>query len=337
MSKIAIYGSGGWGTALAIMCAACGHDVSLWSCFESEIEAIKRDGENKKLLPGVPVPKDIKLTTDINIGCGADIVVLAVPSFATRQTAKRLSKVLSPNQIIVNVSKGLEESSLKRLSTVIDEELPNVRTVVLSGPTHAEEVSRKIPTAIVAASRSIEAASIVQDTFMNPGFRIYINSDVVGVELGGSLKNVIALAAGVCDGLKLGDNTKAALMTRGITEMTRLGVANGALAQTFSGLSGIGDLIVTCTSMHSRNRRAGIYIGEGLAVDEAIKKVGMTVEGYKTAHAAYLLAKKANVEMPIINECYKVLYEGKPPKEAIADLMQRKKKHEIEDLWLTKI
>jgi glycerol-3-phosphate dehydrogenase (NAD(P)+) len=334
MSRIAVLGSGGWGTALSVMCRACGHDVSLWSPFEAELEAIRRDGEHKKLLPGVPVPPTIKLTTDAGIAAGADIVVLAVPSFAVRETARSLSGVLAPGQIVVNVGKGLEEDSLKRLSQVIGEELPDARTVVLSGPSHAEEVSRGIPTAIVAASVCKEAANAVQETFMNPNFRIYINSDVVGVELGAALKNVIALAAGVCDGLKLGDNTKAALMTRGITEMARLGVAMGAVAQTFGGLSGIGDLIVTCTSVHSRNRRAGIYIGEGLPVKKAIEKVGMTVEGYKTTHAAYRLSHEAGVEMPIVSECYHVLYEGKDPKEAISDLMQRKKKHEIEDLWL---
>lgn len=333
MSNIAILGSGGWGTALAIMCNTCGHNVSLWSFSQEEIESIRRDGEHKKLLPGVPVPSEIKLTSDIRIAAGADIVVFAVPSFAVRETARRVSDIIAKDQIIVNVAKGLEEDSLKRLSQVIGEELPQARIVALSGPSHAEEVSRGIPTAVVAASTSDEAASIVQETFMNPNFRIYVSTDVVGVELGASLKNSIALAAGICDGLKLGDNTKAALMTRGIIEMARLGVACGGVAQTFSGLTGIGDLIVTCTSMFSRNRRAGIYIGEGLTPKEAIEKVGMTVEGYKTTHAAYMLAKKAGVEMPIVNECYHVLYEGKNPVDAIQDLMQRTKKHEIEDLW----
>lgn len=333
MSKIAILGSGGWGTALAIMCNSCGHNVALWSFSKEEIEAIRRDGEHKKLLPGVPVPAEIKLTSDISIAAGADIVVLAVPSFAVRQTARRISDIIAPGQIVVNVAKGLEEDSLKRLSQVIGEELPKAQIVVLSGPSHAEEVSRGIPTAVVAASVSDEAACVVQETFMNPNFRIYVSTDVVGVELGGALKNIIALAAGICDGLKLGDNTKAALMTRGITEMARLGVACGGIAQTFSGLTGIGDLIVTCTSMFSRNRRAGIYIGEGLTPQEAIEKVGMTVEGYKTTHAAYILAKQFGVEMPIVNECYHVLFEGKNPVDAIRDLMQRTKKHEIEDLW----
>lgn len=334
MSRIAVFGAGGWGTALSVMCCTCGHEVSLWSPFEKEIEALRADGENKRLLPGVLVPKEIRLTTDVSSGKGADLIVFAVPSFAVRETAKRLSGVLLPGQVLVNVAKGLEEDSLKRLSQVIGEELPKARAVVLSGPSHAEEVSRGVPTAVVAASASGEAASAVQETFMNPNFRIYVNSDVVGVELGAALKNVIALAAGICDGLKLGDNTKAALMTRGITEMARLGVAMGGAAQTFAGLTGIGDLIVTCTSMHSRNRRAGIFIGQGLKPEEAIEKVGMVVEGYKTTHAAYRLSKEAGVEMPIVNECYEVLYGGKDPMNAIKDLMQRKKKHEIEDLWV---
>jgi glycerol-3-phosphate dehydrogenase (NAD(P)+) len=337
MSKIAIFGSGGWGTALAIMCCNCGHDVSLWSHFQAELDAIQHDGEHKKLLPGVAVPAAIKLTTDLSIAKDVDVIVFAVPSFAVRETAKRIAEYVADGQVIVNVAKGLEEDSLKRLSQVIVEELPQSRVVVLSGPSHAEEVSRGIPTAIVAASASKEAATIVQDTFMSPNFRIYVNPDVVGVELGAALKNVIALAAGICDGLGLGDNSKAALMTRGITEMARLGVAMGGGSQTFAGLTGIGDLIVTCTSKHSRNRRAGIYIGEGVPVKEAIEKVGMTVEGYKTTHAAYSLSKVSGVEMPIVNECYNVLYEGKNPREAIKDLMQRAKKHEIEDSWLPEI
>jgi glycerol-3-phosphate dehydrogenase (NAD(P)+) len=335
MAKICIFGSGGWGTALAVMCFNAGHDVSLWSPYQGELDEIRRVGEHKKLLPGVPVPAGIELTTDESIAKGADIVVFAVPSFAVRQTAKRISEYIENNQIIVNVAKGLEEDSLKRLSQVVGEELPNARVVVLSGPSHAEEVSRGVPTAVVAASEYIEAASLVQSIFMNPHFRIYVNHDVVGVEIGAALKNIIALAAGICDGLKLGDNTKAALMTRGITEMARLGVAMGGETQTFAGLTGIGDLIVTCTSMHSRNRRAGIFIGEGLTAEKAIEKVGMTVEGYKSTHAAYQLSKLYGVEMPIVNECYQVLYEGKNTYQAISDLMLREKKPEIEDAWVT--
>ena len=333
-AKITILGAGGWGTALAIMCSQNGHEVTLWSAFAEEIEAIARDGENKKLLPGVAVPKNIALTTDLASVETADCVVLAVPSFVVRQTAHRLQDILPAGATVVNVAKGFEEPSLKRLSQAIAEELPSAKVVVLSGPSHAEEVSRGVPTTVVAASKNKHAALLVQDLFMNPAFRIYVNSDLVGVELGGALKNIIALAAGVCDGLGLGDNTTAALMTRGITEMARLGVALGGSAQTFAGLTGIGDLIVTCTSMHSRNRRAGIFIGEGLPADEAIQKVGMTVEGYRATRAAYELSHTAHIEMPIVNQCYEVLFRGKNPREAIHDLMTRQRRHEIEDAWL---
>ncbi|HEX3027089.1 MAG TPA: NAD(P)H-dependent glycerol-3-phosphate dehydrogenase [Clostridia bacterium] len=337
MANIAVFGAGGWGTALSVMCAESGHRVSLWSPFENELESIRRDGEHKKLLPGVRVPEKINLTSDAVVANGADVIVLAVPSFAVRQTAVRLKDYIRPGQVIVNVAKGFEEETLSRLSQVIAEELPQAKVVILSGPSHAEEVSRGVPTTVVAASASKEAALFIQDTFMNRSFRIYVNPDVVGVELGGALKNIIALAAGVCDGLKLGDNTKAALMTRGITEMARLGVAMGGCAQTFAGLTGIGDLIVTCTSVHSRNHRAGVFIGEGIPAERAIEKVGMTVEGYRTTRAAFQLSQKFQIEMPIVCECYRVLYESKNPRSAISDLMQRKKKHEIEEAWLSKI
>lgn len=333
MSKIVVLGSGGWGTALAVMAHNCGNKVYLWSPFEEELNYLRKDREHKKLLPGVKISEEIELTGDIKVTESADMIIMAVPSFAVRSTAKLLKDTVKPNGVIVNVAKGLEENTLKRLSEVIEEELEGVCVVALSGPSHAEEVSRGIPTAVVAASKSIEAAKQVQDTLMNENFRIYVTTDIVGVELGASLKNVIALCAGICDGLKLGDNTKAALITRGITEIAKLGVACGGKAQTFSGLTGIGDLIVTCTSMHSRNRRAGILIGEGMTPQEAIDKVGMTVEGYKTCHAAYTLAKNKGIEMPIVNESYHVLYENEKPEDAIKSLMNRTKKHEIEDLW----
>lgn len=333
MAKITVLGSGGWGTALAVMCKKYGNEVNLWSPFAQEIDTIRRDGENKRLLPGVKVPAGINLTTDISFAGKCDFLILAVPSSAVRSTAEKLKNIVKPGNIIIDVAKGLEEDTLKRMSQVIEEELPDVKTVVLSGPSHAEEVSRDVPTAVVAASKYSDAAEKVQEVLMNPNFRIYVNSDVTGVEIGASLKNVMALAAGVCDGLKLGDNTKAALMTRGIAEMSRLGVAMGGSAQTLAGLSGVGDLIVTCTSMHSRNRRAGIYIGEGLSAKEAIEKVGMTVEGYKTTHAAYVLSKRQGVEMPIVDECYAVLFEGKNPSQAISSLMMRRKKSENEELW----
>lgn len=333
MASIAVLGSGGWGCALSIMADRYGNDVTLWSLFENEINELKQNREHKKLLPGVKINESITLTNDINCVKNADITVIAVPSNAVRSTAHLLKDVIKDGSIVVNIAKGLEEESLKRLSEVIEEELPGVKVVVLSGPSHAEEVSRAVPTTCVVASRDNAAAIFVQDTFMNPSFRLYTNPDIVGVELGASLKNVIALAAGICDGMGLGDNTKAALMTRGITEMARLGVALGGKNETFAGLSGIGDLIVTCTSMHSRNRRAGILIGQGKTAKQAIEEVGMTVEGYRTAAAAYKLSQKAKVEMPIITEIYNVLYKDKNPKEAITDLMTRSKKHEIEEVW----
>lgn len=329
-----ICGAGGWGTALAVMCFGQGNRVTLWSPFEKDLAAVRDDGENRRLLPGVAVPPEIRLTSDLSGARQADLIILAVPSFAVRETAAKLKDIAPEGAVVVNVAKGIEEGTLLRLSEVIAQELPYVKVVALSGPSHAEEVSRGVPTALVAASVSKEAAVYAQDTLMNKDFRIYANPDIVGVELGGALKNVIALAAGVCDGLGLGDNTAAALMTRGITEMARLGVRLGASSQTFAGLSGIGDLIVTCTSRHSRNRRAGIFIGEGMSAQDAVAKVGMTVEGYWTTRAAYRLSLRAGVEMPIVGECYRVLFEGKDPKQAIRDLMGRSKKHETEQTWM---
>lgn len=334
MAGIAVLGAGGWGTALALLCERGGHRVSLWARSERDIQLIRRDGENKRLLPGVQIPENIELTTDLSVAKAAEIIILAVPSKAVREMAGKLAACGVGRCLIVNAGKGFEEGTLLRLSQVIGQELEESRVVVLSGPSHAEEVSRGIPTTVVVASEDTDAAQYIQDTFMAPDFRVYVNHDIVGVELGGALKNVIALAAGVCDGLGLGDNAKAALMTRGITEMARLGVALGGNAQTFAGLSGIGDLIVTCTSMHSRNRRAGILIGEGMTAQQAIEKVGMTVEGYLTTRSAYALAQKTGVDMPIVKECYQVLFENKDPGVAIRDLMMREKKHEIEDPWI---
>lgn len=334
MANIAIYGSGGWGTALAVMLSKAGHSVTLWSVHASTLERLRRDGENRRLLPGVALPPEIAYSDDDGAAANADFTVLAVPSHAVRETARRLSGVLKDHVILVNVAKGFEENTLLRPSEVIAEELPDAKIVTLSGPSHAEEVSRGVPTTVVSASVCKEAALAVQDAFMNPKFRIYVNPDIVGVEIGGATKNVIALAAGICDGLQLGDNPKAALMTRGVTEMARLGVRLGGSAPTFAGLAGIGDLIVTCASKHSRNRRAGIYIGEGLTAKEAVAKVGMTVEGYTAAQTVYQLARRSGVDMPIVTECYRVLYERKDPLAAISDLMQRQKKHEIEDVWL---
>lgn len=336
MAKIVVLGSGGWGTALALTAFRNGHQVSLWSKFPEEIEEIQKNGENKKLLPGVAIPKEICLTSDLACTETADLIIMAVPSFAVRQTAKLLTPFIKAGTTVVNVSKGLEEGSLKRLSVTIQEELPTAKVAVLSGPSHAEEVSRGIPTTVVAAAAEMSTAEYIQELFASGTFRIYTNSDIIGVELGAALKNVIALCAGVCDGLGLGDNTKAALMTRGITEIARLGEALGARPETFGGLSGIGDLIVTCTSMHSRNRRAGILIGQGKTAAQAIEAIGMTVEGYHAAKTAKELADKAGVEMPIVEQCYAVLYGGLTAKQAILNLMSRPYKHEIEQIWIQK-
>ncbi|WP_312641617.1 NAD(P)H-dependent glycerol-3-phosphate dehydrogenase [Hydrogenoanaerobacterium sp.] len=334
MAKIGVLGAGGFGIALSVMCNKMEHEVTLWSAFPAEITAIIRDGQNLRLLPKVKIPQEIKLTSTIADVQGCDLVILAVPSFAIRETARKLQPYMAQGSVLASVAKGLEDQSHKRLSEVIAEELPQCEVVVISGPSHAEEVATGVPTTVVAASANREAAELVQDVLMNPTLRIYVNDDIKGVEFGGALKNVIALAAGVCDGLKLGDNTKAALMTRGITEIARLGVALGAHHETFGGLSGIGDLIVTCTSMHSRNRRAGIFIGQGNTARQALEKVGMTVEGYLATKAAYELSQSVDVEMPIVEQCYQVLYKNKSPKQAIADLMGRPKRHESETIWL---
>lgn len=329
MTRISILGSGGWGTALAVMCSGLGHRVSVWSPFEDEINNLRTARENP-LLKGIAIPKDILFTTDISVASDADIVILAVPSFAVRSTSVKIADIISPKSIIVNVAKGLDEETLRGLSDIIEEVLPNNSVVTLSGPSHAEEVARGIPTSVVIASKNHSAAQFVQDALMHSALRIYTNDDIIGVELGGALKNVIALATGICDGLGLGDNTKAALITRGIAEMSRLGKAMGAKAETFMGLSGIGDLVVTCTSMHSRNRRFGILIGKGADIETAQKEIGMTVEGYHATKLAYRLAREKGVEMPITNQCYRILYEGFSPKESIELLMQRPKISENE-------
>lgn len=334
MAKIFILGAGGFGTALAVATAPHNNDVILWSNDENQVSEIKSAGENVKLLKGIPVPSNIDITTDLGKAKNAELVIIAVPSNAVREVARRLKGKLSKDTVVACVAKGFEEGTLKRLSQVILEELPQNDCVIVSGPSHAEEIARNVPTTVVSASLSRVAAEKVQDILSNPYLRIYVNDDVTGVELGGALKNVIALAAGVSDGLKLGDNSKAALMTRGMIEIARLGVACGGKTETFAGLSGIGDLIVTCTSMHSRNRRAGILIGQGKKASEAIAEVGMVVEGYRAAKSAYELSQKQNVDMPIITEIYKVLYEDKSPENAIRDLMGRPKRHESEAIWL---
>ena len=334
MANIAGLGAGAFGTALAVLAAGQGHRVSLWASNPESLEAIRKDGENRKRLPGVTVPESIYLSHQLEDAAQAELILLAVPSFAVRQTAAKLRPYFSPDrQTVVSVAKGLEAGTLKRFSQVLEEEL-GVPPVILSGPSHAEEIAVGVPTTVVAASRRRADAEWVQDQLMSPALRIYVSDDVTGVELGGALKNIIALAVGACDGLELGDNARAALMTRGITEIARLGVAMGARSETFAGLSGIGDLIVTCTSRHSRNRRAGLLIGRGCDAQQALAQVGSTVEGYFAADAAYRLAESLGVEMPIIRQVHQVLHEGKMPRDAIAALMERPKRHESETIWL---
>lgn len=331
MAKMAVLGSGGFGTSLAVMAFKYGNDVTLWSKFPEEINEIRTLGENKKLLPGIPVELGINLTSDLNDIKECELIIFAVPSFAIRETAKLVSKYISKSAVVANVGKGLEKDTHKRLSQVISEELPDNSVVVLSGPSHAEEIARGVPTTVVAASNNREAADFVQDVLMNKTLRIYVNDDVVGVELGGALKNVIALCAGICAGMGLGDNTIAALMTRGIAEIARLGTALGGNQLTFLGLSGIGDLIVTCTSMHSRNRRAGMLIGEGLSAQEAVERIG-TVEGYNVAKTALELAKDNSVDMPITEKLCHVIYDGLDIREAVTKLMERPRRNESEHI-----
>ena len=332
--KVCVLGSGGWGTALSLVLLENGHDVALWSFTQEEYEAIRSAGENP-MLKGVPLPKELRLTWDMNAAAGCGMVVLATPSFAIRTTARKLRDIVTPGTVLVSVAKGIEEGTSKRLTEAIEEETQGRCPVVaLSGPTHAEEVGRGVPSAIVAASRDQQAAELAQRLFMNERFRVYTSSDVVGAELGAALKNVIALCAGVSDGMGFGDNTRAMLMTRGLTEIARLGVALGGRQATFAGLTGVGDLIVTCTSMHSRNHRCGILIGQGVEPHEAVKQIGAVVEGFYAAKTARELAHKHGVEMPITEAAYSVLYEGMAPAEAMRNLMNRNGKQETEDSWI---
>ncbi len=333
MAEIGIIGAGSWGTALSALLCGNGHHVMVWSIVKEEIEMLQREREHKDKLPGVKLPPEIVFTVDLE-ECTAhkDILILAVPSPYVRSTAKLLKGKLKEGQIIVNVAKGIEEATLKTLSEIIKEELKDVNVAVLSGPSHAEEVGRGIPTTCVVGAETKKTAEYLQNIFMNQVFRVYTSPDILGIELGGALKNVIALAAGIADGLGCGDNTKAALITRGIAEITRLGTAMGGKSETFSGLTGIGDLIVTCASLHSRNRKAGMLIGKGYGMEEAMKEVKMIVEGVYSAKAAMSLAEKHQVEIPIIEQVNKVLFEGKSAKEAMNDLMIRDKKIEHSDL-----
>ena len=329
MAKISVIGAGSWGTALSVLLHKNGHEVTLWSVLEDEVKMLREKREHESKLPGVKLPEEMEITTDLEKSLkDPDVVVLAVPSPFTRSTAHNMAPFVRDGQKIVNVAKGVEEKTLMTLSEIIEEEIPNADVCVLSGPSHAEEVGKGIPTTCVVTSRTKETADYLQGIFMSPVFRVYTTPDILGVELGAALKNVIALAAGTADGLGYGDNTKAALITRGIAEIARLGTKMGAKPETFYGLSGIGDLIVTCASVHSRNRKAGYLMGKGYTMEEAMAEVKMVVEGVYSAKAAKGLADKYEVEMPIIEEVNKVLFEGKSASEAVMDLMLRDKKVE---------
>jgi len=329
--NVTVLGSGGWGTALALVLLENGHDVTLWSYLEEESQVLRDQRENP-MLKGVLLPEKLKLTTQLGAVKECDAVVLATPSFAVRATAAKMKDLLNPGTVVISVSKGIEKDTSLRLSQVIEEEIgEGCPVVVLSGPSHAEEVGRHIPTGVVAAADQPEHAQMVQDLFMNRRFRVYSSDDKVGTELCAALKNIIALCAGCCDGMGCGDNTKALLMTRGLAEMCRLGVALGGRRESFQGLAGVGDLIVTCTSMHSRNRRCGILIGQGVPPQEAVGEIGAVVEGYYAAANARALAQKAGIEMPIAQAAYEVLYEGRNVHTVVEDLMSRGKKSELEE------
>ena len=330
--NITVVGGGSWGTALAILLHGNGHRVTVWCYSEADAEYLRSHRESRHL-KGAKIPEEIEVTADISVVSGADLVVSAVPSFAVRETAEKLRDHLRPGTILVSVTKGIERGTAKRMSQILSE-VTGHTTAALSGPTHAEEVSRHIPTGCVVACADDAIAEQVQDVFMNPAFRVYAGTDVVGVELGAALKNIYALIAGVLDGAGCGDNTKALMMTRGLTEAARLGVALGAEQETFAGLSGVGDLIVTCCSMHSRNYRCGILIGQGMDPQSAMREVGAVVEGYYAAASAHELAQKTGVEMPIAEAAYQSLYGSMTPAEAIEALMGRAKKREAETNWL---
>lgn len=324
--KVAVIGAGSWGSALARLVAINGNDVSLWSIDTKEIEILNTYREQTEKLPGVKLPENVTFTNDLAEAVeGAEICIMAPPSPFIRETSKKLAGLIKEGTIIVNVAKGIESGTLLTMSQIIEEEIPAAKVAVLSGPSHAEEVGKDVPTLVVVSAEKQSTAEKVRSIFMNDNFRVYLNPDTLGVELGAALKNVIALAAGVADGLGCGDNTKAALITRGIAEMKRLGEKMGAKTETFSGLSGTGDLIVTCSSMHSRNRRAGILMGQGKTMEEACEEVKMVVEGVHSAKAAMELANKYEVNVPLIEEMYHLLFENKPAKECLASLMTRDK------------
>lgn len=331
MAKISVYGAGSWGTALAVLMGKAGHQVSLIGRDAEEMRLMRERRENLRYLPGVVLPQTVKPCTDLR-AIEAEMVVLSVPSHSVRSASRLFKPYLKPGSIVVNTAKGLEEGTHLRLSEVLTEELPEHPIVVLSGPSHAEEVGRDMPTTIVVASNDSVAAEKVQDLMMTPKFRVYTNPDGIGVELGGALKNVIALCTGIAEGLGFGDNTQAALMTRGLAEIARLGVAMGGNPLTFAGLAGVGDLIVTCTSQHSRNRRAGVALGKGKPLEQVLEEVGMVVEGVRTTRVAYELSRRQGISMPITEQAYQVLFEGADPKVAVSNLMMRGKKHELEEV-----
>lgn len=329
MAKAGVLGAGSWGTALSVLLSDNGHQVTMWSIDENEVKMLNEKREHETKLPGVKLPDQLQITGDLEDTVqGKDFLVLAVPSPFTRSTAAKMSPCVADGQIIVDVAKGIEESTLMTLSQQIRQEIPQADVAVLSGPSHAEEVGRRLPTTCVIGAATRKTAEYLQSMFISKVFRVYTSPDILGIELGGSLKNVIALAAGIADGLGYGDNTKAALITRGIAEIARLGVKMGGKIESFTGLTGIGDLIVTCASVHSRNRKAGYLIGQGKSVQEAMDEVKMVVEGVYSAKAAAKLAEKYQVSMPIVEEVNKVLFEGKAPAEAVDDLMMRESRSE---------
>lgn len=340
MQKICVLGAGSWGTAQAILLAESVGTVFLWGRIEDGIEKIALEHENTRYLPGVALPDNVQVTSDMKEALkDAEIVVMAVPSQAVRQVSQDMSGYLSGHEILVNTAKGLEIESGKRLSQVVEEILGKEivsRFAVVSGPSHAEEVGRKVPTVVTVAALSKETAFLVQDVYMTPYFRVYTNPDVAGVELGGALKNIIALATGIVHGIGYGDNTKAALITRGLAEMIRMGEKMGGNPRTFSGLSGIGDLVVTCGSTYSRNRRAGEMLGKGYSLEETLHKIGMVVEGIHTTRVVHQLAEYMDIDMPITDACYKVLYESRDPQYELSKIMLRKKKHEIEEIAINR-
>lgn len=333
MANVGIIGAGSWGTALALLLHTNGHQITVWSFRKEEAERLSKEREHKSKLPGIKLPEDMEFTGDLEKAVtGKDFIVMAVPSHAARSTARKMNPYIQDGQIIVDVAKGIEEDTLMTLSQQIEQEIPQADVAVLSGPSHAEEVGRGLPTTVVIGAKTKKTAEYLQSMFMNEVFRVYTSPDILGMELGGSLKNVIALAAGIADGMGYGDNTKAALITRGIAEIARLGVKMGGSIESFTGLTGIGDLIVTCASVHSRNRKAGYLMGQGKSMEEAMKEVNMVVEGVYSAKAAVKLGEKYGVSLPIINKVNEVLFNEKDPKEAVNELMLRDSKAENSSL-----